>query len=74
MYSTGLPGLGSVRKDAPKPQETGGPRELRGLGKWGVCVGGWGGDTLMETGVGGVGMGCGTVRVDWERNKIWSIK
>jgi hypothetical protein len=30
-YSRGLLGLGSVREDSPNPQETGGPREFRGL-------------------------------------------
>ena len=42
LYSRGLPGLGSVREDAPNPQETGGPREFRGLVEWG-------GDILVET-------------------------
>jgi hypothetical protein len=38
-YSRGLPGLGSVREDAPNPQETGGPREFRVLVGFGwVCV------------------------------------
>jgi len=31
IYSRGFPGLGSVREDAPNPQETGGPRRFRGL-------------------------------------------
>jgi hypothetical protein len=31
-----LPGLDSVREDAPNPQETGGPREWRGLVGLGV--------------------------------------
>jgi hypothetical protein len=34
IYSTGLPGLGSIREDAPNRQETGGPRERRGLMEW----------------------------------------
>jgi hypothetical protein len=29
-YSRGLPGLCSIRDDAPNPQETGGHREFRG--------------------------------------------
>jgi hypothetical protein len=37
-YSRGLPGLGSVREDAPNPQETGGPKEFRGLMQWGWGV------------------------------------
>jgi hypothetical protein len=31
IYSRGLLGLGSVKEDAPNPQETGGPRVFRGL-------------------------------------------
>ena len=72
-YSRGLPGLCSVREAAPIPQETGGPRE------WG-----W-----MSVSVAGVGIGNGEIlvetggrkyvlwkiqRVDWEGDKIWSIK
>ena len=40
--------MGSVREDAPNPQETGGAREFRGLIGWGWGVGtsswsqGWG--------------------------------
>ena len=30
-----LPGLGSVREEAPNSQETGGQREFRGLVGWG---------------------------------------
>jgi hypothetical protein len=33
MYR-GLPGLGSDREDSLNPQETGGPREFRGLVGW----------------------------------------
>ena len=40
--------MGSVRKDAPNPQETGGPREFRSLVGWEVV----GGDILMKTGDG----------------------
>jgi hypothetical protein len=47
-YSRGLPCLGSVKEDAANPQETGGPREFRGLAGWGVG----GRDILMETGGG----------------------
>ena len=45
-YSRGLPGLCSIRDDAPNHQETGSPKELRGQVGWGV------GDILVET-VGG---------------------
>ena len=45
-YSRGLPGLGSVREDAPNPQETGGPREFRVQ----VGLGVWFGDILLEKG------------------------
>ena len=31
-------GLGSVREDAPSPQESGGTREFRGLLGWGSGV------------------------------------
>jgi hypothetical protein len=31
MYTRGLQGLCSFREDAHNPQETGGPREFRGL-------------------------------------------
>jgi hypothetical protein len=37
IYSRGLPGLGLIREDAPNSQETGGPREFRGLVE--CCVG-----------------------------------
>jgi len=58
MYSRGLPGLGSVRADAPNPQETGGPREFRGMVGW-VGRG-------HPYGDGGQGMAR-------ERNKIWCV-
>jgi len=35
LCSRGLPGLGSVRENVPNPQDTGGPREFRGLVGWG---------------------------------------
>jgi hypothetical protein len=41
MYSRGLQGLGSVRKEAPDPQEAVGPRERRGLVGWGMGDGRW---------------------------------
>ena len=51
-------GLGSVREDAPNPQETGGLRMFRVLGRSGMG----GSDILLETGVGwGISIGCGTV-------------
>jgi hypothetical protein len=56
-----MQGLGSVREDAPNPQETGGSREFRGSGLWGECER----NILVEMGhntAGGGGtMGCGTV-------------
>ena len=56
--------LGSVREDAPNAQETGSPKEFRGLVGWE-----WG--HLMDTA--GVrrryGMG-NSQEVYWERNKI----
>ena len=39
--------MGSVREDAPNPQESGGPREWGGLVGWGV---GEGRDIHMKTG------------------------
>ena len=32
-------GMSSVREDIPNPQETGGPREFRGVVGWGLGVG-----------------------------------
>jgi hypothetical protein len=46
MYSRGM--LCSIRDDAPNPQETGCPREVRGQVEWEVE----GGNILMETGGG----------------------
>jgi hypothetical protein len=60
--------LDSVRKDAPNPQETGGPKG--GEVWWGEGWGLAGGDILVETGV-VVDMGCGTVR-GWTRRRIKS--
>jgi hypothetical protein len=37
-----LQGLGSFREDVPYPQDTGGPRGVRGLGGWVVGGGRWG--------------------------------
>jgi len=48
-YSRGLLGLGSVREDAPNPQETGRPRDWGGLVGWGAGVVG---DILIEIGWG----------------------
>jgi hypothetical protein len=56
IYRRGLAGLSLARKDAPNPQETGEPREFRGLVGWGG-----GGDILLETGGQGRGMACGSV-------------
>ena len=56
--------LGSVREDSPSPQETGGPREFRGLMAWS-------GDILVETGGQGGGTECGTVG-KWIRRVIKS--
>jgi hypothetical protein len=69
IYGRGLLGLCSVREDVPNPQETGGPREFRGLGGWGEV---WGlpyGD--------GAGRRYGmwkSWRLDWKGSKIWSVK
>lgn len=41
MYSRERRGVGSVRKDAPKSQATGGPRAWRGLVGWGTVFGGF---------------------------------
>jgi hypothetical protein len=60
-------GLVSDRKDAPDLQETGSPREFRGLVGWGCS-----GDILMEAGGWGEGMGCGTVE-GWTRRGIKSV-
>jgi hypothetical protein len=68
IYSRGLLGLGSVREDAPNPQETGGPREFRGLG-FEMC-----GDILLGTGWGRKYEMWNSRRVDLEGNKIWSVK
>jgi hypothetical protein len=61
IYSRGLLGLGLVREDVPNPQETGGPRDFRGLVGWGWVVGRnyrrW-----------------YSQRVYQEWNKIWSVK
>jgi hypothetical protein len=57
MYSRGLRRLGLDRENTPNPQETGGPREFRGLVGWGM--GGEG--ILVVAGGQGGGMGCGTV-------------
>jgi len=34
IYIRALSGLSPVREDVPNPQETGGPREFRGLVRW----------------------------------------
>jgi hypothetical protein len=60
-------GMGSVREDAPNPQETGDPREFRDLVGW--VVGG--GDILVETWGWGRGIGMwNSLRVATEGNKI----
>ena len=61
-------GLGSVREDAPNPQETGEPREFRGLRGWGVGRG-WR-HPPGDRGRGG-GIGSGTVR-GWTKRVIKS--
>ena len=72
MYSRGLRRLGLDRENTPNPQETGGPREFRGLVGWGM--GGEG--ILVVAGGQGGGMGCrkNIWRVDREGKKIWSLK
>lgn len=67
IYSTGLPGLGSVREDALNPQDTGGPREFRGLMGQGLGAGKF---SWRQGGQGG-GMGCGTI-AGWTRRGIKS--
>jgi hypothetical protein len=49
--------LGSVREDAPNPQETGGPRDYKVLldGEFGVGTSSWGTEGWRE------GMKCGIV-------------
>jgi hypothetical protein len=69
IHSRGLPGLCSIRDDAPNPQETGGPRQFRG-----GCVWRGGGASLWRRG--------GEEVWDVEQlegrqgggDKIWSIK
>jgi hypothetical protein len=48
--------MSSVREDAPSPQETGDPREFRGLVEWGLE----GGYIRMETRGQGGDIGYGT--------------
>ena len=68
IYSKGMLGLGPVREDAPNSQETGGPREWRGL----VGGGGWPSSWRQRVRR-KYGMGT-SQRVDWEGNKIRSVK
>ena len=69
IYSRGLLGLGLLREDAPNPQETGGPREFRGLlgCGWEVGTSLWrqGGEKVfdVEESEGGWCVG----------NKIWTV-
>jgi len=69
IYSRGLPSLGSVREDAPNPQETEGPRKFRGLAGW---VEWWHPSGDKELGR-RYGM-WNSWKVDREGNKIWSVK
>jgi hypothetical protein len=67
IYSRGLRGLSSVREDAPSPQETGSPREFRGLvGAEEISLWRQGGRRIYEM--------WKSQRVDQEGNKIWSLK
>jgi len=50
--------LDTTREDGLNHQETGVPREWRGLGDWGGV-----GDGFIQKGMRGEGMGCRTVRV-----------
>jgi hypothetical protein len=68
IYSRGLPGLDLVREEASDPQETGGPREFRGLVGWG-----WG-HPHGDRGAGKRYRMWNRWRVDQVGNKIWSIK
>jgi hypothetical protein len=58
--------MGSVREDAPNPQETGGPREFRGLvwWEWGLRTFSW------RQGMGRKYGMWDSQRVDQEGNKI----
>jgi hypothetical protein len=67
QYSRRLLGLGSVKEHAPKPQETGDPREWGGLVGWGLGVG------TSQWRQGGEAWDV-EQRVDWEVDKIWSVK
>ena len=60
-------GSGSIRDDAPNPQETGGPREFRGHVGWG-----WGHPHGDGVGWGG-GVGCGAVG-EWMGGREWNIE
>ena len=63
-------GLGSLKEDAPNSQENGGSREFSGLVGWesvGGCV-------HVETGAQGGDMMGNSQRVDWEEDKICSVK
>jgi hypothetical protein len=61
------PGLGLVREDAPNHQETGGPRDLRGLVGWGMRE--WG-HPYGDRGVGRRYVMWNSWRVD----QTWGIK
>jgi hypothetical protein len=66
QYSRGL--LCWIRDDAPNPQETGGPREFRGLVEWGM------GHPPGDRGLGRrYGMG-NNQRVDGVGDNVWSVK
>jgi hypothetical protein len=67
IYSRGLPGLGSIRDNAPNPQETGAPREFRGLVGWGLE----GRHILVDSGTERRYGMCNSGRLDEEGNKIW---
>ena len=73
ICSRRLPGLSSVREDASNPQETGDPREFRGLVEWRVREGDVGAFSWIQ----GLRRRYGTwnsQRVDQEGNKIWIVK
>ena len=68
ISSRGLQGLGSVREDAPNPEETGGPTEFRGLVGWGSGVEHPLGDTGSRHGM------WNSQRVDQDGDKAWTIR
>ena len=64
--------MDSVREDAPNPQETGGPREFRGLMRWGMDR--WG-HPCRDGGVRGKEVwGMEQSEGELGGDKIWTVK